>query len=749
MTGSGSNVQWQDWLDDWQLSISDDGRVCPIIPARGNHEKASALPSIFSLDNPDGYFKFSIADNLFCQYILNSEIDTFGDQKEWLTADLAGMTKYPTFLSGSYHKPMRPHGSGKSEGDHVYDAWAQTFYDYRFDMLAENDSHLVKRTLAVKPSNESGSEEGFIADDEGFVMIGEGAWGAPLRTADDAKSWTLDMDSFNSFDLVHVSLNKMEIRTIDFDGESKVDSLSEMDDVFELPDGLNVWQANGGAVQAINVKDRSEIELTPEDVPVFEFGSEWVYYDSVEAPSVNWNVNDFDDSQWQIGQGQLGYGDGDETTVLDYGVDSSNKTAAYYFRKSFDLALVNSETLLSGTVVFDDALVLYVNGMELFRENMADGDVTHTTHANSSGENEGKSFEIPASFLQKGENVIAVEVHQRSLKSSDISFDLKLMTNQANMELPLLEFDFVEELQFTNMEVVNTPVEFTDASMNQMAVLSSRETVDKQKLKSGNYYSANLELLQKYQLSFKVKVGTLEAERGDLYLKQQITFDNGETHYLLTELNSDAGKLQNIEWLLDVPEGAQTIRDVKLAIQQREFPIQSQDVYFADLAISEIKDSNMQLIFSDDFVTESDFSGVELMDKPETPSGFNGDSVAELSTVSTLGTTKNKTKTYNQYTDLDVSGFEGLAYSYSVALLEPERGEVSLKIRLDFDNGTTVSTTKELAGDLTNVAKAEFADLALPEGAQTIVRIRIQVKQQGDDTAPETVLFDDFVIGVY
>lgn len=436
MTSSGTDEQWQAWLDDWQLSIASDGRIFPIVPIRGNHESSSYIPNIFGVNNSDSYYKITVADKLFCQYLLNSEINTSGAQKDWLKADLEANKGLVTFLSASYHKPMRPHVSSKSEGDDVYDAWAQLFYDYRFDLLAENDSHCVKRTVRVKPSTGSGSDEGFIADDSGFVMIGEGTWGAPKRDANDNKEWTLDSGKFNSFDLVHVSLDKIEVRTIDFDGEANVSALSELDNVFEIPSGLNIWQANGGAVQILAARDRTNTPGTSETI-AFPFASEWAYYDSIDAPSTDWMLSSYDDSAWFTGVGQLGYGDNDEATVLDYGGVSSNKTPTYYFRKQLSLSSVNDASSLSMNIVYDDGAVIYVNGQEVQRINMPDGEITHTSFASSTVNNNAtSSIVIPSSYLLVGNNTIAVEIHNRGLSSSDISFDAEVISNQNNIGEP-------------------------------------------------------------------------------------------------------------------------------------------------------------------------------------------------------------------------------------------------------------------------------------------------------------------------
>ena len=437
MTSSGTSTQWKDWFSDWELSISDDGRITPIVPIRGNHEDSSEIPNLFGLHNRDAYYKITISDNLFCQYLLNSEINTEGSQKSWLESDLEANRGNVTFLSASYHKPMRPHVSSKSEGDDVYDAWADIFYDYRFDLLAENDSHCVKRTKRVKPSNSSGSDEGFIQAADGFVMIGEGCWGAPLRSGSDTKDWTLDSGSFNSFDMVDVHLNKIEIRTIDFSNESSVDALTSLDDTFEIPRNLKVWQASGGAVQTIEARDRGNEAPPTSNTIVFDKGSEWIYYDEQNGPAADWKEMSFDDSSWLRGDAELGFGDGDESTVLDFGGDSSNKTATYYFRKNFSLKSVDASTTLTMNLTYDDGCVIYVNGQEVKRVNMPSGAISHSTFAASTvGNNAETSLAIDSDFLNPGTNTIAVEVHNRSLTSSDISFDAKLSSNQDNVGVP-------------------------------------------------------------------------------------------------------------------------------------------------------------------------------------------------------------------------------------------------------------------------------------------------------------------------
>jgi hypothetical protein len=71
--------------------------------------------------------------------------------------------------------------------------------------------------------------------------------------------------------------------------------------------------------------------------------------------------------------------------------------------------------------------VVYINGKEAIRTNMPEGAINYTTFAKSSAaEGVYESYMIPKTFLVNGENVIAVEVHQNEVNSSDLTFDLEL-----------------------------------------------------------------------------------------------------------------------------------------------------------------------------------------------------------------------------------------------------------------------------------------------------------------------------------
>lgn len=159
-------------------------------------------------------------------------------------------------------------------------------------------------------------------------------------------------------------------------------------------------------------------------------GETWKYLDNGSNAGTSWKELSYNDNAWKSGKAQLGYGDGDEATVVSYGTSSSNKYITTYFRKGFTINNPSSFTSLTLNIKRDDGAVVYLNGIEVFRTNMPAGTIGYTTRASAaidgSAESAFNEKNIPVSLLQQGTNVIAVEVHQSSSSSSDISFDLKL-----------------------------------------------------------------------------------------------------------------------------------------------------------------------------------------------------------------------------------------------------------------------------------------------------------------------------------
>lgn len=256
MTGSSTDAEWKEWLQNWQLTIATDGRMFPIIPARGNHESSNAiLENIFDT-NPNVYYATTLGNDLLRIYTLNSESAISGTQTTWLESDLSTHSMIQ-WKFAQYHRPMRPHTAGKSDGTTQYQSWSGLFQKYQVNVVSEADAHTVKTTYPVIPSSGQGSSAGFIRNDqEGTVYIGEGCWGAPLRADDKIRAWTRSHGRFNHFNWIFVDKSKIEIRVIKVDNANSVGSVSD-NSIFTPPAGLDIWSPAEGPVITIPSRQSS------------------------------------------------------------------------------------------------------------------------------------------------------------------------------------------------------------------------------------------------------------------------------------------------------------------------------------------------------------------------------------------------------------------------------------------------------------------------------------------------------------
>lgn len=271
MTDDSTNSQWQNWFNDWQLTIGSDGRMIPVVAARGNHEDSNNVRDLFDIPTDAGgeYYALSFGGNLIRTYTLNTEVTPGGTQGNWLQNDLTANAANHFWTVAQYHRATRPHQSGKSEQNDQYEAWSKPFYDHAVQLVMESDSHVVKRTWPIKPSTGNGSDEGFIradTDPNSAIYVGEGCWGAPTRSANDSKDWTKASGSFNQFKWLWIDKEKIELRTIKVDNADDVGQLSDTN-LFTLPSNIDLWNPNGGTVVNIENPHTGNV-LSTEDVNV-------------------------------------------------------------------------------------------------------------------------------------------------------------------------------------------------------------------------------------------------------------------------------------------------------------------------------------------------------------------------------------------------------------------------------------------------------------------------------------------------
>ena len=170
-------------------------------------------------------------------------------------------------------------------------------------------------------------------------------------------------------------------------------------------------------------------------------GSDWKYLDTGPAnPDPAWNSPTFDDSSWASGPAKLGYGEGDEATLINCGPSAptcnQGNFITSYFRRTIDIADLAAVDRLNILLRRDDGAVIYINGQEVLRDAMPVGTVLPTT-LSTGAIDDGADYALHeigaqalAGVLVPGQNTVAVEIHQVGSTSSDVSFDLELIATE-------------------------------------------------------------------------------------------------------------------------------------------------------------------------------------------------------------------------------------------------------------------------------------------------------------------------------
>ena len=149
-------------------------------------------------------------------------------------------------------------------------------------------------------------------------------------------------------------------------------------------------------------------------------------------PSSDWASPEFDDTGWHWSPGPFYSG---------HGIGQSSALAAIFVRRSFQVTDPGAVTSLKVTVKFRGGAVVYVNGKEIGRAHLPEGELTPETPAETypmevytTPEGKGitkgwgdpnkykdrwmkriraiEDLAVPADVLRKGTNVLAVEIHR-------------------------------------------------------------------------------------------------------------------------------------------------------------------------------------------------------------------------------------------------------------------------------------------------------------------------------------------------
>ena len=185
---------------------------------------------------------------------------------------------------------------------------------------------------------------------------------------------------------------------------------------------------------ALKAPQRLSEVSTPPDALLVPPVAVWRFLSQPAAgclvPDSTWKTLAFDDSTWDEGVAELGYGDGDEQTEIPFGPSATTKCITQFFRHTFTVPPGETDlyTSLVVRLLRDDGAAVYLNGVEIVRSNLP-AIFDATTPASSETDSEDRFFQYPgiAANLLADENVLAVEVHQRTKTNPDLSFNLELV----------------------------------------------------------------------------------------------------------------------------------------------------------------------------------------------------------------------------------------------------------------------------------------------------------------------------------
>lgn len=220
--------------------------------------------------------------------------------------------------------------------------------------------------------------------------------------------------------------------------------------------GVNYWLTVNDVrdLAGNRIAAGSTIAVASEVVVVAGDGFAWRYFQSDRDPGPGWMVPGFDDvTGWGVGPGLLDAKRPARSTVgpnnepvrtqlnLTNPPGAARQTLTYYFRSTFDLPGPAVGARLRLRPLVDDGAAFYLNGAELLRlrlppapATLAYTNLATTSQGDSQNVYEGP-YEVPASALRDRGNLLAVEVHQATATSSDLSFALQVIG-----ELPRLGF---------------------------------------------------------------------------------------------------------------------------------------------------------------------------------------------------------------------------------------------------------------------------------------------------------------------
>ncbi len=190
------------------------------------------------------------------------------------------------------------------------------------------------------------------------------------------------------------------------------------------------------------------------------------FFPGESAPDAEWKESGYNDDTWPDGIFSIGYGDDDDSTVID-------QVLSLYVRHEFFIVDTSNIFLAVLHMDYDDGFVAYINGMEIARSNVGTTGIEPSWNEPATSNHEALMYRgnLPEEFLisqeklsaclQPGNNMLSIQVHNVTITSSDMSC------------IPFLSLGITDETSnyrntpgwFTPPQPPLPPLEFTSSNL--------------------------------------------------------------------------------------------------------------------------------------------------------------------------------------------------------------------------------------------------------------------------------------------
>jgi hypothetical protein len=164
------------------------------------------------------------------------------------------------------------------------------------------------------------------------------------------------------------------------------------------------------------------------------------YFIGNTEPDSAWKNKEFNDSLWQNGKGSIGFGDNDDSVIIE---NTMSIYLRYHLNEIRDFPTLDLIEAIVLDIDYDDGFIGYLNGKEIIRVNMDENIVipSHDQPTNRSHEAVYYRYSKPDTTQYSGyyfdstiyrmcgldsNSILAFQVHNDSINGSDMTFSMEL-----------------------------------------------------------------------------------------------------------------------------------------------------------------------------------------------------------------------------------------------------------------------------------------------------------------------------------